>query len=834
MFDGPGFCVRPSRLWREGREAQLRKWSASVGLELRDGESYLLFESRRIDGRAEHEVTAQPTRRFFDRMWHLTPQWRRASVSLAPGRRVHEGSQHDAVISFKKAQRYVEAFYEYGTHFISALERGDVLFQVAAVRAEAAADVSGFWHAQGSARPLSGVEALPFGGLLGLRYARAVGPIVSLAGDPRLAATLLDGLWADPHSLSGTSLLQPWRSGLQRAAEQLQSFEAAAPVSIELTSLARFIEYYRAINFERILRGALLQRWGDRVALPLRRMPSIERSIARSSSGSARPACSRVLSYRRGEHSVRTEQVPLLAHVVDAPLDSQDAPTLELSTAAFEHGGLVCQTLSGVLTLVNGQLGERDVVVDGLRFAAAAPDPVAGWPRVCVRGDVHCLQPRHISALLPSLRMALAELTVTLARPLDEEQRSEAAAFVDWLAALLPARSSEPEVARLRAWALYLARVEPHLPMEHGRLPPEAQERCDSLLSDMASLALQLDELLRDHEAESWARARAPAGGHAHAERRAQTAERLRRASQQLGEHHLLLLRGLETALASAARGAALAHEQAGEQLLRRTAGVRNSGEAEGSREAAELLELFESAPSRRNWLSVDPPNPRAPRDPLAAAGLSATVREANHRGELDRLEVMERAWAAASDDGRTFENFARAEAALAGCAAPETSAVESTSATRLLLQALLLRGADPSSGREQAVDALLTSWESFESSRNYLIRTRGVLCRLRFETWLHAGVLQQRFAKDEPAGSGMPAARVSNDMELERLRILTTLGQALRWQRAGLPSLGAGSSTVPAQLDPGALGRWIIQQLRASAVAPAGRLELQMTGSYR
>lgn len=831
MFDGPGFSVRPGRLWREGREAQLRRWGETVGVELRDGECYLLFESTRLDARADHEVTAQPTRRFFDRMWHLTPEWRKASVSLAPGRRMHEGSQHDAVISFEKAQRYVDAFYQYGTHFISAVELGDTLFQVVAVRAEAAAEVCGFWRAQGGGSPVSGAEALPFGGLLGVRHARAVGPIVSLAGDPRLEASVADGSWADPRSLSGTSLLRPWCSGPERAAERLQGFAAAASVRIELTSLARFIEYYRAINFERVLRGALLQRWGDRVVLPLRRMPSIERTIARSLSGNTAPAGSRVLSCRQLERWRGAEGGPQLIQLVDAALDSRDAPSLELSTEAFEHGGLVCQALSGVLTLVHAGRDERDVVVDGLRFTSAAPDPVASWPRVRVRGDVHRLDSRHLSALMPRLEIALADLTATLTRPLDREPRDEAVAFADWLTTLLPARSSDPEVARLRAWALYLARVEPNLSEERGRLEREVQRRMDTQLGVMASLALQVDDLLRDHEAESRALSRAPLSRDAGSQRAGlgQHAAQIRSARRQLGERHLLLLRELEAAHVGATRRAAVAYEDAGEQLLRHIASFRSSNEPGLTREAGELLELLESAPRGGPWASMDQSRLRCPRDPLLAAGVCATAREVHARRELGRLDVIERVCAAASESGDTFGAFEGAERALLGDGAVEPADVIATSAARLTLQALLLRGTDQSAEREQATRALLAAWERFENARDGLLTARRVSCRQRFETWLHNRVLEP--AAVEGARATASGAAMVDDMALERALILTTLSQALRWQQGGLKR-GAAAAKAPATLEPGAVGRLIIQQLRSSALSSRSGAEMQMTGS--
>jgi hypothetical protein len=148
------------------------------------------------------------------------------------------------------------------------------------------------------------------------------------------------------------------------------------------------------------------------------------------------------------------------------------------------------------------------------------------------------------------------------------------------------------------------------------------------------------------------------------------------------------------------------------------------------------------------------------------------------------------------------------------------------------MLQALLLQGAELSSGREQAVDALLAAWESFEDTRSNLIMARGMLCRLRFETWLHARVLQRGSAEDEPAGSGASRPGIVDEIVLERFSTLATLAQALRWQQ-GAPRSLAAAAAAPAKLEPGAVGRLILQHLCSSAPASRGRHELHAARNY-
>ena len=455
--DGAGFEVRPAALIDNAdRAARTAFLSERLGIGLAEGQTYLLLELHRTDGRADHEVTARPPRRFFDRKWHLLADWRRAAARLRPGQRVHDGFCHDAIVTAAEAQCYVDAFYRFGTHFVSAVETGDRLVQLVALKPESARWIIAYWRRAGAGQPVHGDAAMAFAAFLAPDHARQAGPILSLAGDPDLPRTLAQGAWNDAVSIAGVSLAALFRSGSRRAGEVLAGFAASAAVHTELTSMALFTEFYRAINFERILRGALVQRWGDSVHLPVRRMPEFTRDVAIAAASPCPPVagCRRMLRLKRGDGAALTGLQPPLAQLIDAAAFSSHALQVRRADALFEHAPFACQAMAGVVILENLSGTRRDTLLDGLRFSSVPPQPNAAEVRVKLQGDAHVLPPDQVPRLLPDIRDALLEVAAALpqAGP-DEAKRRAAASFAGWLASCLAAAPPTPGIEPVRALA---------------------------------------------------------------------------------------------------------------------------------------------------------------------------------------------------------------------------------------------------------------------------------------------------------------------------------------------------------------------------------------------
>jgi hypothetical protein len=739
--DRPRDALRPMRLRAPDDGERTRALAATLGAALVEGRSYLLFELRRSDGRAEHEVSRPPARRFFDRARHLGDEWRVAASRLRPGMALRDGSEHDAIITAPMAQAYLDSFYRFGTHFVSAVELGDAWFQLIALRPESAPAAWRYWRQLGDGAPVEGAQALAFRQFASRAHALEAGPPVSLANDPALALLLASGAWADPDCAAGHCMLAGF--GANGAPRQVLAAGAlSVPTCVELTPLSRFMEFYRARNFERVLRGALLQRWGADAGLPLPRRPGFDRAIGAAPGD---PACCRVASMRG------PGRAPLLAQLLDAADDGRDAAVVVVPDELFGHGDIVCATMSGALILQNAAGTERHVVVDGLRFA----DTGAGLVRVA--GDLHALPAACLAASLPQLRAALEQAAAVLFLP-------GAAAFASWVASLLPANSPDPAVRTTRVFALYLANAECALPCE-DRLDGAA---VDVHLAAIAAAAIDAGRHLR---------------GHAAARRDSDAPAQLEALGRRATQHYLALLDVAAPRRHAARQQANRSHMAASAALLGAARQWRQAG-TQSSQTAGLALDIIVAAAEQRNGPDAGVQESQAV---LEFAGA-----ESQQRRCAARLDNLGRLAALVADDPAAFDQAESALMAIdAACAAP---ADVGGAALRPLL-----------AGAAGDDDALLGAWDRFVASRRALAAAASACHRIALERW-HHGFLA-------PAMRAIDAVDAGQHIAVERVRLLATLGQAVR--RAAV----APDELPLDHLEPDSIGYLLAARLGAQAM---------------
>lgn len=830
LFDGPEFSIRPGALLRSGedRAEQQRRLGEFLGVELVEGRSYLLGELRRIDGRADHEVTVEPTRRFFDRKWHLTPEWRAAKSQLRPGRRIHDGNQHDAAITATMAQSYLDCFYAFGTHFVSAVEAGDTLIQVIALRPGSRAEVSRYWQQMGNGHlPVDGTAALAFAPFADPIHAMETGHIISLAGDPQLPASIARGMWSNLGIPEKPSLLAVFRCGREAAYQSLAEFRAMTAVGMELTSIARFMEFFRALNFERVFRGAMLQRWGDRVHLTLRRLPSVERSIATAihddipmmALGDRLPDFHRVLHLRgHNSHRLPGPARTLLAQFLDAEPACHQASVLRLPDEAFERGGVVCQAMAGALILENESGSERDAVVDGLRFTAAGPEPGTGWQRVRVRGNMHALDVRDLAEILPSIQTALAAISAILSHTetADERGRADAASFAEWLASLLPANAHDPRIQRLRVIALYLSRIESRLPVErifHG----ETSLRMHDSFARISAAAIEADERLRDHGAQLRARARsaAPRTGASLCAEEGGALARFRSLSRCMADDYGMLLEEVYRVHLDVLGLATRTQRVSVAALAKALAELRTAlaGQALGP-VISLILQAVASAPCSQQQLPRFEDNlPDRRREEPVNAAFEFAAREARLRAHMAQLDAINELCDVLADDPAALDAAERGLAAAGAVVAEEPRGDTSALCTMMMMDGLHSGGTK----LERPLNALMETWAQFDAARHDLLAARGASCRVRMEIWYqwlldHGEIpLKSGGAARHDDGS---AGTAQYQLQLEYFRLFFTLGVSLRHQQAALRSAGLSSPAAsPGNFEPGALGHLMALQ---------------------
>lgn len=483
-----------------------------LGVEHGRGLAYLLVSLRRTCGECAHEALTRPPRRAFDRSAHLTRAGQRAEACLRPGPR--PGAPNAARLGVDDAQRYLDHFAQFGTHFVSRIRHGDVLLQAFAFeRATLAALMRAFgWPADVPA--VDGERALACAQLVA---AGSPGPIVNLNADPAIAASLQAGQWHDER-MGGDSLLAPFAERGTRALALLARARSSEPVALELMPLARFLERYRATNWERLLTGALHQRFGDALDLPLAGGPAaadtgaqmllrgpraglearrhlaayqervsgrdLDRLTARLESCTV--MC-QTLELDEGEQvRVPGDRVTLAARTVrTAARSTRAAPEIVLRDAALSSFALIADRIDGMLTVANASGTARRTVIDGFVLDTASDG------RLRVVSAAHAPGADDVARIAPLLAVSLrtAERLLCLTGPDAEREFVAAIDHLLWIEGLPASDTVLIRAGALREYA-------PELAARSGR--PGRREYLSEVLE--ATAAGDLTRAWREHE----------------------------------------------------------------------------------------------------------------------------------------------------------------------------------------------------------------------------------------------------------------------------------------------------------------------------------------------
>jgi hypothetical protein len=466
-----------------------------LGVDPDGGLAYLLVSVRRTGDECAHEAVTRPPRRSFDRGAHLTRAGQRAEARLRPGPR--RGAPNAARLGAGDGQGYLDFFAEFGTHFVARVWHGDALLQAFAFeRATLAAQMrASDWPA--GEPVLDGERALACAQLVATGRP---GPIVNLNANPEVADSLRAGEWHD-EGMGRDCLLAPFAERGTRALALLPSAPGSEPVALELTTIARFLERYRGANWERLLTGALHQRFGDALDLPLaassgaadtgeqmllRGPPQCfdagrelatyqERIRGRDLSGlpprlqSTTVLCQTLELEEAERIRVPGGRVTLVARALSTRGSStRGAPSIVVDDAAFDSFTLIADRIDGMVTVANASDTVRRTVIDGFVLETASD----GLPRVA--SCAHAPAADDIARIAPLLAVSLrtAERLLCLTSADAERELAVALDQLAWIRGLpathvVHARAGALHEQALRiatrigapGWQLYLSEV---------------------------------------------------------------------------------------------------------------------------------------------------------------------------------------------------------------------------------------------------------------------------------------------------------------------------------------------------------------------------------------
>ncbi len=803
----------------EDRVATLDALSRRLGLELSsgDGGGYLLLRLRRETGDFMHEAERGGVGRFIQIKNYWTREGRHAMGRLRTGERVFDGPAREAIVTARQAERYLEYCYEFGTHFVSRVTVGDLILQAFACRPLRYRQMKETFTREANGIRAAGALALSLGFFLGPEWVSERGAIVSSSHDPALARTLAAGAWHDTASRQGDSILAPFAGHPKVLQTLLMRFSRIAPISIAFTPQSSFMEVFRSGVWARILKGALLQRYGTRIRLPLREQFSFPDRV-RVPKEFALPGTSLQtedgftafgLTFELGQRSsIAGKRVAVCAYRAAFRPEAGTLPLLALGDEALAGYEFVTGEMHGGLFVSNRDGSRRETLYEGFRFVTEREPGADGGRRVALRGDLQKPSAELLSRMSGPVRCSL-EFAETLllywssSRP---EDASFVRGYLEWLAAMTAGRE---EWQALRVRLLYLARVA-------GWLAPQAApidtDRAGALVGELAGitqavagLATQEAPLSRQllacgrqdlHADRVTGTAPAPATFllESVADALGQAADRANAVCEALrldGVGALPLVAGSADPLGKPLEAACARVVQATEAIL----GSEFKGEAPSlARTILATISTLLSPEPTGPW----PPRLRAGDTPLARFWqLVAKIQ--NAWAATDAVELL-----GSPEESRALE---RAEALLDALEGPVAIPTERDWQELAALVTALL----DSSMKQTATDDLKSALLSLSTAGVWL-QTRAQRAQRLLD---RAGLSRERASRESRIGAPVTGS-AANQFICEKGRLLKAIVRLEQHLNAGLLSVGLTPAVPPAEWDLPALTRSLARQVQS------------------
>ncbi|NET87949.1 MAG: hypothetical protein F6K45_07620 [Kamptonema sp. SIO1D9] len=495
-IDAPKIGAGALLVGMPNNQAALRQLSQTIGVDLTNPNyCYALVKLTRLDGSDTHAsaasgilVHARPGNP--DAAYHLTEDFKFDIIKLRHGGRVRT-HDFDGVLNVKTATQELDSFADYGTHYVSSVLLGDTILQVFAYTREKFDKIKPA-YANGQ-NPLSGPGSQDFAqfttdsatGIFG--YVSDYGNLISLSNSDIFQTTLRNGDWIDTLWSYKNSIFSLFNTNSKLSLITLeQQFHEQTVIEVQLASLSVMIEQKRGLLWQRVFKAAMVQKYRTnidanfaiydnrdfasmlpedlpnlvsyiatptidvyKVRLDLAQMQFVAKeevenfilfSNVLTASGSA-------------EVAIPGSNIKLFAQVLDMRTDAQPKNIL-LSDSAFTSLEIGCNEFLGALMVQNESGTAYNVIVDGIKFALDGSS-------VVVDSDVRVVPPNDS---LPLLVNSL-QYSMTFAEAVMSDQTSQQSTalqafisnYLNWLATIIPATTSDEELLALRVRALDLA-----------------------------------------------------------------------------------------------------------------------------------------------------------------------------------------------------------------------------------------------------------------------------------------------------------------------------------------------------------------------------------------
>ena len=489
--------------------AALSAVSQWLGIDFSAGDGYMVATMTRVSGTASHPFVSHPSN--VDRGDYLTAAATSALGQLKPAQESQGSILYDSKISKSDADAYVDTIYKLGTHFVSQIVAGDRLVQVfaysaaqfstiqQAFKSDAQVQADGSLAVTGSTAASWAYYTSAVNGPFG--FVASYGNLICLSRDPALTAAIKAGSWSSSYVPAGTPSIFAGSSNNRLMLPLTRS----VPIGLTLTPLSALIPNLLVAGpWDRLVKGGLLQKYGDGIRVPMPRLLNIDwnqvfpSDVASWASNIVTPVVdiyqervdlakvtlqggdlvasnfamksftsfSQVLqaTTQPGDAPIAlpSDNITLVAQIIDMTQAVQ-TPVLTMSANALAQLTVVCEDMYGALIFqaINAGVTTRKVALDGFLFETESTvDPATQRFKV----DISSVLTDAPSADLVSTLKQSIEFSIVAGESLLHSRGSNSVtvrelerSYLLWLGGIIPSDTTDIDLANNRMRALYLA-----------------------------------------------------------------------------------------------------------------------------------------------------------------------------------------------------------------------------------------------------------------------------------------------------------------------------------------------------------------------------------------
>lgn len=522
----------------DDREDSLMHLSKTLGVDLCKDYGYVLVRTERISGESKHPVYKG------DIILHPNPKFENKEIGICEGFRsdlikirkaANKGNEFDpALFPVEKAQKCLDLYNKYGTHFVSRAICGDAIFQIFAYEQTNYERIKSIYGKNNFSNERS-LDFMPYitdanTGEFG--YVKEYGKILCYSGDPQLTQDLKAGKWLDTQWSERDSVFTPflWNAPMSRF-ELNEKYSRNLPLYYTLTPLTIFAEYGRRLALKRVMKGAMIQKYGaavkpcfskyfpyDKAALPFgndvqgfvsnfttRNMNTYklnlnfdELQFVASDNSDSFTLVSNLISAASSTHNFPGKNVAFVFQNADFESDNF-VTVVELRQEAYKNFVISCKEFYGCLQVAAKNSGQHVTIVDGIRYVTDCKKGAARQ-MVVTDGDIRQsygvvdLQ-RVKDSVIYSYTFANSILSNRALQSRESASCKFAQETMRWLSEMIPESCTDTELLEIRILALDNIRMEQsanyisYVPI----LPPDKySEHCKKIINYIEEIQRQI------------------------------------------------------------------------------------------------------------------------------------------------------------------------------------------------------------------------------------------------------------------------------------------------------------------------------------------------------